>query len=255
MSMYLENAKNLIEKKDAYSLRHACLELRMAIELHVYIKLNFYSRRHGTKLIYKKWQPNKALKILCQLEPRADKSYTLHIAKEVAPNTAGTDFKKIGTHEALSVSWLNKHYNKLGSYLHLSNTSAEEPKPDTEYIKTIIQKLELVEKNALLSNFSKVIDFNCLKCETKITCCEDALPSEEIFCPNDECNGCYSAENNGDEWKFFFNGSNFPCPECNFINFIVTTDIELNANLQCFSCKTQYKIVGNNWNIAKLHKN
>jgi hypothetical protein len=252
MSQYLENAKKIIEQNEGCNLRYACLELRMAIELHVYQKIKFYSRRHGTKALHKRWEANKALKILCQLEPKADKSYSLYIAKEIAPNIADSDFKKIGDHEALSISWLNKHYNKLGSYLHLSNVDAEEPKPDLEYVKSTIAQLEKVEKNSLLSNFSKVINFNCFKCEEKITCCEDALPSKEILCPNSDCNGSYSAEEDEHNWKFKFNGSEFSCPNCDHINFYITSEIQLNVKIQCFGCKTYYKIVGHNWNIAKI---
>ena len=119
----LNNAKSLIHSGDEEKLVYACLELRLAIESHVYRKLEFHSKRHGTKLLYKNWQPNKAIKILDQIEPKANVSYRLSIAKETGEDVKKLDYKPLGSHHAISVSWINKTYNKLGSFLHLQSKS------------------------------------------------------------------------------------------------------------------------------------
>ena len=74
---HLEQALKIIDSGDATRRCFAALELRLAIEKHVYEKLAHFAKRHSEKLLYEKWQPNKALKLLCQLEPHADQSYSM----------------------------------------------------------------------------------------------------------------------------------------------------------------------------------
>jgi len=235
-------------------LIHACLELRIAIENHVYEKLKYYSKRHGTKLLYKDWQPDKALKILCQIEPRSDQSYTLSFAEEDSSGKPKAAFKKIGKHEALSAKWTRKNYNKLGSYLHLQPNKIEVPNINVKDLEPIYEELLRVSSSNLITDFAETLYFNCQLCESKITTCVDALPDINlIYCPNTKCTATYLAEYREDSWQFIINATDFVCPECNNKQLVLENELKIGALITCTQCKERYVIAKHNYGLQK-HK-
>ncbi len=250
---HLKNAKKLLSTGNDSDVIYACLELRMAIEYHVYKKLEFYSKRYGTKLLFKKWQPNKAIKILCQLEPHADRSYTLSIGEEESPGEPAKKFNLIGRHEAISSSWINKNYNTLGSFLHLQIETRKADAACREYLDTVISELERVESGTLISNIAKTVSIDCNLCGEKITCCTSALSElEEVCCPNINCNATYIPENPDGGWCFTLNAVDFCCPECKAIKPILVSELTQGLRIKCNKCKTNYVVQGNQWQIAKI---
>jgi len=249
----LKNAKALIQSGDKEELVYACLELRLAIESHVYRKLDFHSKRHGKKLLYKQWQPNKAIKILNQIEPRANMSYQLSVANQIGEDLKKLDYKPLGSHHALSVSWINKTYNKLGSFLHLQPESKTTIPADRDFLEEVVIEIEKAENNNLLSNFATTVSFDCLLCKESITCCEDALPDlEEVVCPNDKCHGTYVPNKEGEDWILKLKTLSFTCPDCKSVSELATKELAIGQRIVCVDCGSKFQIAGNEWKLFKL---
>ena len=233
-------------------LIHACLELRMALEKHVYEKLRYYSKRHGEKLLYKSWQPDKALRVLLQLEPSADKSYRISFAVENSSGKPKNEFKQLGKHEALSAKWTRKYYNKLGKYLHLQQDNAGVLNIDINEIEPIYQELLRASGGNLMTDFAETLYFNCQLCTRKITTCVDALPNLDlVYCPNNKCNATYLAEHREGSWQFIINATDFDCPECKNKQLILENELNIGTLITCNKCGEKYVIARLNYGLQK----
>jgi len=233
-------------------LGYAALELRLAIEKHVYEKLAYFAKRHGEKLLYEKWQPNKAIKVLCQLEPHADQSYSLSMAPETEQGKPGTNFMKLGQHEALGASWITKHYNKLGSFLHLQAKSQSQKEVPLGYLQEVVAELRRVGTSNLITSIAETIHFECSVCENKIVCCTQALPDlEEVICTSMNCNATFIPQKNEEGWGLKLNANDFECPECGKVRPVLSSELQIGARITCTNCRERYVIAGNTWQIAK----
>ena len=237
---------------DTKQLGYAALELRLAIEKHVYEKLAYFAKRHGEKLLYEKWQPNKAIKVLCQLEPHADQSYSLSIAPESEPGKPGTNFTKLGQHEALNTSWITKHYNKLGSFLHLHARSQSQKRVPLDYLQVVLAELRRVRKSNLITSIAETVHFECPLCETQIVCCTQALPDlGEVICTSMNCKATFIPQKNDEGWGFKLNAIDFECHECANVNSILISELHIGVRITCSNCEEKYIVTGNTWNYTK----
>jgi len=253
MASHLSKAIKFTLSDDEGQYIYAALELRLAIEEHVYKKLSFYSKRHGAKLLFKNWQPNKALKILCQLEPHADKSYSLSIAAEDNEGKTKEEFKPIGRHEALSASWINKNYNKLGNFLHLKPETQLGSQIKKKDLDEVIKELTRVDKSSLISNISQTISFDCKLCSTKITCCTHALPElKHVYCQSYSCNARYLPDQQDKGWYFRLDEVDFKCSKCNKERGVLANELVVGAIIRCDGCKEKYVITGNTWQFSEF---
>ncbi|WGT32978.1 hypothetical protein [Pseudomonas atacamensis] len=157
---YLSRARAFIAAGDENSLRHACLELRLSLERIIYTKLG----QIGEKLppeVYRKWQPPKALKLLLSFEPKADQDMSLTLTSQ-----AGVPFH-IGEYKMFTSHWLNKHYQKLGNFLH-APALADSLKPSSlssEAVQAIFDEIERVATSSMLMSINAINVFDCEVCE------------------------------------------------------------------------------------------
>ena len=252
LASHLDQAEKLMTLSDKTQLGYAALELRFAIEKHVYEKLAYYAKRHGEKLLYEKWQPNKAIKVLCQLEPHADQSYSLSMAPETEPGTPGTNFVELGRHEALGASWITKHYNKLGSFLHLQAKSQSQEQVPLDYLEEIVAELRRVGKSNLIMSIAVTVHFDCPICKNQIVCCTQALPNlEEVICTSKNCNATFNPKKNEESWGFQLNAVDFECPECRKVRQVLISELQIGARITCTNCEERFVVTGNTWQIAK----
>jgi len=250
---HLERAEKIIASGDVSQFGYAVLELRLAIEEHVYRKLAHFTKRHGEKLLYEKWQPNKAIKILCQLEPHADRSYTLSMALEKEPGKQGEDFVLLGQHEALSASWITKHYNKLGSYLHLQPDSRSQKQVPLEYVEEVIAELRRISNSNLITSIAETVHFECPLCQNQVVCCIESLPGlEEVICPGMNCNATFLPKQNEEGWGFKLNAVDFECPECGRVRPVLHSELSIGARIRCQGCEERFIVKENTWHIAKV---
>src|SRR5450830_563580 len=80
----LARAKALLAQGDDQALRYAALELRLTLEAIAYDRLHDY-RRDVPPSVYETWQPPKVLRLLLEIDPRADTPQTVKIARNLAP--------------------------------------------------------------------------------------------------------------------------------------------------------------------------
>ena len=118
-------------------LHYAALDLRLCIEAITYGKLQSFTEHLPPSMLQRTWQPPQLLKAMMQVDPHADKSFTMSIGLETSagapPDPAQMTF--IGQHHAFGYAWLRKQYNKLGSMLHMQNP-ANQPAQQIERADT-----------------------------------------------------------------------------------------------------------------------
>jgi DNA-directed RNA polymerase subunit RPC12/RpoP len=226
---YLARAKTFIAAADENSLRHACLELRLALERIVYQKLG----QIGPKLplaIFRKWQPDKALKMLRSFEPKADLDMSIEVT---GPD--GVPFH-IGDYKMFSVDWLNKRYNKLGNFLHAPALA------DTRNLKltpTAVQ--EILDEIARVASATMMMSINAIDTFPCDTCGKDMYASEAQIKANAtvECPRCESKHlvRWEDEENYIVEPSNLciaPCMKCK--SPMAIEHLEVNDRKACWNC-------------------
>ena len=208
---------------------------------------------HGKKLLKSNWQPNKALKILTQLDPLSDKSYTLKIGEEDASGNVSGNMNLVGKHEALSAKWVTKNYNKLGSFVHWQGKELDISKLKAG-IKGIISEVERAESSTLITNLGETVSFNCSVCEEKVVTCSEALPKiSEIHCLNVKCNATFEASKGSEgDWQFQAKLAEFKCPACKDITSVLDNELKIGVRIQCDGCGERYKITHHNWMFDKV---
>ena len=159
----LKRAKKLYDEGNYDSLIYVSLELRQCIESIMYEKLESY-RKSIPDIGFRKWQPNHALKTLLYFEPDAEQNMKIAIAPESSPGVTSGPFQYLGEHKALTVKWLDKNYNKLGSYLHVQRGKSKilsYEKLQSE-LKLIIDKLdEVIKCNLTSCSMAERVIFEC----------------------------------------------------------------------------------------------
>ena len=253
-SRYLERAKELLLDDSDHILPYACLELRFCLESITYEKLNTYSSRIPP-MVYEKWQPPQVLKALLRFEPFADQDYKLSFCKEPTLGKPDGNWKHLGSHKTFKIKWLRKTYNKLGSYLHIPTLSSQAKNENIKTNKTIrafleetVGTLESIVKSNLDCNFARTISFDCAICNTTIVAnVEGVKEIKTTQCLNSNC--CaeyYSSEENG-EIYFKLQSLDFKCLNCDNINAMELSKIEINTQFNCLSCNSKHTIISKNW--------
>lgn len=238
-----QRAKKLVENGDQESLRYACLELRQCIESVCYSKLLTY-KKVVPEEEFKQWHPKQVYDFLLEMEPKADKSYSLKIYRE---DETGAIDKLVmqGNHETLSLKEINAIYNKLGYYLHTptiakQKTYIEDVKKLPLSLNKFIERLEPIVNTNFDMRFGHTISFSCESCSTNIYHNADTLkPGKPIRCLNINCGMMYIYQ--GDEIGFKPHQFIIDC-ECGdsiFINYFKLKDP---SHISCKKCKARYNI-------------
>lgn len=112
-----DRAKALLAAGDDDQLRYAALELRFAMEALTYDRAQAYAKEIPPEEMAT-WQADKVMKVLLEIEPTADSSYTLSIGKEPYPGGTPTKMHALGCDTVFSLAELKKHYHAVGAALH-----------------------------------------------------------------------------------------------------------------------------------------
>jgi hypothetical protein len=68
---------------------------------------------------YETWQPKKVMAVLLEIEPTADKDSTIAFGLEEEFADPAKQMISLGTETVLNMGVLKKHYDALGSFLHI----------------------------------------------------------------------------------------------------------------------------------------
>ena len=113
-----ERAKAILAAGIDDQLRYAALELRLAMEALTYDRAQAYAKEIPPEEL-STWQPDKVMRVLLEIEPTADSSYTLTMGEEPYQGGTPQEMHSMGTDTVFSLADLQKHYHAVGSVLHM----------------------------------------------------------------------------------------------------------------------------------------
>lgn len=179
MSTYRFRAKNSLKSalvelssNDDQRLKYAALELRMTIESVTYDRALAYKDEFPPQE-YETWQPRKIMLVLLEIDPHADIDSSLSFGLEPASREQKATMRTIGSENVFNLSTIKKHYDALGSFLHVP--SMKQTGSTIDYVKmrkrceviaiTLSEVLASSIYNVTLGMFSK---FDCVECKKTI---------------------------------------------------------------------------------------
>lgn len=248
---HYRRAKAHLDAEDDERLAYAALELRMCLEAIIYSKLKTYAKRLPTS-VKKKWQPPQALKALLTLEPDADRDFNLRMVREAQPGaTAEESPTSLHSHRTVKYRWLRKHYNKLGSYLHVSQPFAPPKVPYRiglkrlrEALEEITEELEPVVASTMDASLAMTIGFECVVCRNQVLCNEAGLErTSAAVCLDPDCETEYEAARDDEgEWIFTIPRFTFICDVCKQPFEVEDRQLELGLEITCEECNTCHRL-------------
>ncbi|CAA0113453.1 Uncharacterised protein [BD1-7 clade bacterium] len=149
----LERAINLIDEDEISNLTYAALELRMALECLIYQKASFYKDELSDEE-FSKWQPQKLLGVLLEIDEHADQSVEM-----VIESSEGSEYFepiKLGPERLLSMREIKKHYHALGSYLHAQRYPDKTDSKSRTKLKKRLSDLSKIIESAVNSPLQDV---------------------------------------------------------------------------------------------------
>jgi DNA-directed RNA polymerase subunit RPC12/RpoP len=255
----LDRARDLLSTANDGFLRYACLELRFCIEAIVYEKLEAYSN-YVPAAVLEKWQPNHAMKMLLQFEPMADEDFTLYVSPESEPGIPTGNWTCLGQHNTLKLSWLNKNYNKFGSYLHvkMGNKKVRETPEELSTIRKDIEimllEIERVVNSTIVgSTLASRIHFKCQVCEQPSLVNVDVLrKTSRAMCISPQCGAEYVACEDEVGWGFKLAMTSFKCLKCEKTNSLENQHVALGIKFRCKHCGAVHRIAGGQWSYERV---
>lgn len=256
----LERARAKAAEGSPESLRYACLELRFCIESICYDKLKLYAKHLPPELL-NTWQPRKVVETLLEYDPNATSSYDLRVwMEEEAGNPQTLVFS--GHHTTLSPAVLNRHYSKLGSFLHVPTPAQQKQRREVsaeelaKYLGELMPEVEAAASNAFDSNLAGVITFDCDECGQPVIRNTDSLKQQAevvITCNNPKCRAQYSIRQDAAGYTRELRSADFTCAECGTKNYIRVHLLreDVNLTIACVGCRSKV-VVSKEWVIRKV---
>ena len=246
----LKRAREALEDDDT-RLKYAALELRMAMESLTYDRARAYKDEFPPDE-YETWQPRKVMAVLLEIDATADKDSTLSYGVEETPGQPSARMTMLGTEKVLNMETLRKHYDALGSFLHVPTLKqtrsgkAHDPEKQrkrcTEIAGYIEHVLDSRVHNVTLGNFAsmecaecgkpirkrmpaskKTVEAECFACKASYTLRDIGGAQvkwephvHQIACSNRACGHKIEI------WRReFAAGATWTCPDCDGRNTIV----------------------------------
>lgn len=248
----LDRAKQEISKNTTVHNRYACLELRQCIEALAYKKIHAYRSRIPIDA-YKKWQPKNILKVLRELEENTEVDKYFKFYEESENGVLGKELLSFEQKE-LTVSFINKHYHKLGSSLHTPFKEEYSKSDFRAYLIELTTQLEVFVNARSYCTVTNTICFNCVYCNKPIA--RNSLNVEEnsqIQCLNTECGAKYTAhKREGDKFEFTLNKAIIDCDcACGEEIQIPAHTLKEGCHKKCPQCTRKYYIA-KPWSFTEI---
>lgn len=249
----LQRAKRLYVSNHLADLRYACLELRMCLEAITYEKLTTYAQRLPPDVL-SKWQPPQAVAALLNLEDDAGQEYVLAIGR-----TRET-LEYFGEHRTFALPWLRKHYNKVGSFLHVPNPNVPDAISEVdqieelkEYLNEIIRECDRVCESSLLGGgMTRTVKFTCQACgRNSIANATSAERIGRVKCIHPSCQAEHAVTGKDDKHLFFrLTGAIFPCQSCKQEIFVASNQLVPEHEFACSACGRRHKLIDQVWRYS-----
>ncbi len=249
---HLGRAKALFEKSDTEALVYCALELRMAIEAHVYDTAQSYADELPEKKL-SKWQPAQLLRELLEIDPHAAVTGTLMFAGEPG-DAEPKEWVTIGTQKRMGFKEVGETYNHLGKYLHLETVldHADGKMRNIDSLRSlcgkVIERVDDLYSTTLfglkLGNTSQMECFICSKLIKRRTSNLKKGDSVVTQCGTD-CYATYTIEVLGEEVKWTARFDKIPCQhaECDGTVQIWERHQKAGNSFLCDKCRRGTEIV------------
>ena len=244
-------ARKLIAQNDEALARHACLELRFAIEYITYSQLEAYRKELPDEAL-KKWTPKQLIAEMQEVDRYADKSSHIRVGKEhaYAVPPPREEMQSVGEDRRFSLKWANKNHNALGNFLHVPTVHQIESGAVPTLEKIIGKANDVADacENILSSplfntNFGNFLNFDCIGCNTAIKRREGSFtPEGGIVCP--KCKAIHDVKPaEGSLVDVSLRQMSYKCPEpCGTENWIGIHHIEVGKVCTCVECGRRARI-------------
>ena len=206
---HLKRFGEVFDRKDNDRLKYAALELRMAMESLTYDRALAYKDEFPPNE-YETWQPRKVMAVLLDIDPKADRDRSLRFGAEEEYGAPAPAMKSLGSETVLNMATLKKHYDALGSYLHVqSMKQVRAGKPlDFDKIRSRCETIAGIVKEVLASPVYNMTlgSFSTLPCTECGKPVRKRLPhgQSEVHAECYECDAAYTLVDRGNdqvEWK------------------------------------------------------
>jgi hypothetical protein len=163
-----------LDTKDDDRLRYACVDLRLALEALTYDRATAY-RDELPPEHFSTWQPGRLLKVLLEIDPKADRTKTIRVGVQPYKETSAPTMKIMGTDVALSLKTIKEHYDALSSFIHMPTLKKVEEgwKADPASVRNhcdvvagAVQKV--VDSRLFRSTMAETSEIPCFRCKTII---------------------------------------------------------------------------------------
>ncbi len=241
---HLNYAKRELGSNKDQRLRHAALELRMAMEALTYDRALAYKNEFPPSE-YGTWQPRKVMSVLLEIDPMADKDSSLAVGMEEEYGVPAPEMKSLGTEVVLSLIILKQHYDALGSYLHIQSLKQSKKGQGlnfSKFRKRCEKIFDFISKvlsspvfNVTLGHFSSI---ECMECgkpiHKRIHAGEEKL---EAKCHH--CKATYNITDDGKEntrWEPHQHEVECANKKCHKEIVIWRHELELGRHWKCMDC-------------------
>lgn len=240
----LQRANDELASMDVQRLKYAALELREAMESLTYDRALAYKDDFPPSE-YETWQPKKVMHVLLEIDPNADKDSSLAFGIEPGLGQQPETMQFLGTEKVLNMKTLKKHYDALGSYLHVQSIKQRSAGVTIDYgamrkrcedIAAFIgDVLRSCVFNSTLGNYA-VMD--CLRCEKPMRKkWPDGKTKVKAKCF--ECGADYIVEDMGDgQCRWQADRVDLACaqPECGAVVNPFRSEIAQGSGWDCRDC-------------------
>lgn len=158
---------------------------------------------------YETWQPRRVMAVLLEIDPNADKDSSLAVGVEPSYGEPPEVMHALGAEKVLSMATLKRHYDALGSYLHVLSMKQRRLGTKVDHGKMRARCAEIATYlrevlaspvwNATFGNFASI---ECLKCGQPV---RKRYPhgAESIDARCFECGATYKVRDAGNNEALF----------------------------------------------------
>lgn len=242
---HLAKAKSLCQLGDVTSLRYCALELRLAIESHVYNQLKA-SLGNLPESVVNKWQPPQAIKTLCMFEETADMNLYVEITGEGIPPIKAE-------YNNIKYKDLSKMYNSLGSYLHQATIKKQEVIIEKSKLEEILLTLMRLSETNLITFSRGYETIDCEKCKKAIMFTKNYLEKyNRLDCQSSGCNNYAIVRIALDGTTESFQSAQIPCFNCGERYSMSLCDIDAESGFVCKACNNKHEIKKFIYSLGKV---
>ncbi|QNM95543.1 hypothetical protein [Chitinimonas koreensis] len=246
----LQQAQQELQGNDDVRLRSAALQLRMAMEALTYDRMQIYADEISPEE-YLTWQPKRVMELLLEIDAGADKDSSLALGVEEVYGVLSKEMQFLGTEKVLNMVTIKKHYDAMGSYLHMPTPKQMQEGRKFDADKLRARCLQIAEglEEVLASRISNIrfatwSQTSCVYCH-KTMRKRAPIDKEPVSTKCFECGALYRmflVNERQVRWEPQETDVSCPTSGCAHTFVIGNHEIKLGAKWGCPKCGQRWKI-------------